>query len=80
MKVVTNNWREDGEKEGDDDWRAINNGCSYSCSPAHTEVACVMLHVGDTDILHTHNHGGGCVRGRVKLLTSNSSLYLIWER
>lgn len=43
MKVVINNWREDGEKEAVDTWD--NSGLSYPCRPAHRGAH--VLYVGE---------------------------------
>lgn len=43
MKVVINNWREDGEKEAVDMWD--NNGLSYPCSPAHRGAHVILYGV-----------------------------------
>ena len=50
MEEVINNWREDGEEGGGGRLEWDNNGLSYPCSPARTEVHPVILYVGDTDI------------------------------
>lgn len=60
MKVVINNWREDGEKEAVDMWD--NNGLSYPWPSAH-RCAHVILYVGAIQpwwyITPQLNDGGG---------------------
>lgn len=52
MKVVINNWREDGEKEAVDDWSGIT--MDYLIHAAlHTEVRMRYC-----NITHRFNYGG----------------------
>lgn len=55
MKVVINNWGEDGKKEAVEDWSGITMDyliCAALNTHTHRRTS-VTLDVGDTDILHT---------------------------